>query len=93
MLNRSSAWFRVSEELDNFDHNEDGDLEDEVLVQNSLFECDPHIIGTMAITFGPAIAFADDGTGIAYLADESLEGVDFNEDGDADDLVVRYIRF
>jgi hypothetical protein len=86
------AFFRVSEAADNRDYNDDGDKNDVVLFRNPLTTCGPVPMATSSLVAGQAIA-TDGVRGAAFLSSETQAGVDFNEDGDSNDLVVRYFRF
>lgn len=86
------AFFRVSEAADNRDYNADGDKLDVVLFRNPLTTCGPVPMATSSLVAGQAIT-TDSLRGAAFLSSESQAGVDFNEDGDTGDLVVRYFRF
>jgi hypothetical protein len=63
-----------------------------VLFRNPLTSCEPIPMGTASIVPGQVL-ITDRVTGGAYFADESMAGVDFNEDGDTGDIVVRHFRF
>jgi len=86
------AFFRVSETDDNRDYNADGDTSDLVLFRNPLTVCAPAAMATSSSTGGDVIT-TDGVLGAAFLSSEAQAGIDFNSDGDATDLVVRYFRF
>ncbi|HEX6885370.1 MAG TPA: hypothetical protein VF530_18490 [Planctomycetota bacterium] len=86
------AWFRVSEADDNRDYNGDGQANDVVLFRNPLASCSPAAFGTASLVSGPVL-ITDRVAGGAFFSDEALAGVDFNDDGDTGDVVVRYFRF
>ncbi len=86
------AFFRVSESADNRDYNNDGQTNDVVLFRNPLTTCGPVAMATSSLVVGQSIT-TDGVSGAAFLASETQAGVDFNEDGDQTDLVVRYFRF
>ena len=87
-----NVFFRVHEADDGIDHNEDGAVDDVVLMRNSVNRCDPVAMATSSIIPGPVVV--TDGTlGAAFFADESLTGEDYNENGFAFDIVVRYFTF
>jgi len=91
-LARFTAFFRVSEAEDSFDHNEDGDLGDVVLLSNPVSACSPRFLTTASNLPGPVVHTDGLGTATVFV-DETLDGVDYNQDGDADDLVVRYFEY
>ena len=86
------VFFRVSESLDNRDHNLDGDLDDLILVRNPIFACDPEVMDTASMELEDVVELGGFFGG-AFVASEPDVGVDFNEDGDSADLVVRHFRF
>ena len=86
------AFFRVDEAADGRDYNADGAVDDVVLMRNPLLSCDPRVMATSSGIAGPVIV-TDDENGAAFLSSEFQAGMDFNEDGDTNDLVVRYFRF
>jgi hypothetical protein len=93
------GFYRVSEfEEDSTDLNGDGDTNDFLLQRIGLTTNDlPTFMGTLNSLSGPAIAVKSEGdvSFAALLFEESLVGPggsDLNNDGDANDLVVRYFR-
>jgi hypothetical protein len=86
------AYFRLSEGDDNRDYNGDGQLNDQVLFRNPLTRCAPLAIATASAIVGPVI-ITDRVSGAAFLSDEAMAGADFNNDGDTNDVVVRYFLF
>jgi hypothetical protein len=86
------AFFRVSEAADGRDYNDDGQLNDVVLFLNPLLSCGPVPMATSSFVPGQVVT-TDRVRGAAFLSSESQAGIDFNEDGDATDLVVRYFSF
>lgn len=88
----SFAFFRVSEAADNRDYNADNDKLDVVLFRNPLTTCGPVPMATSSLVAGQSVT-TDRSTGAAFLSSETQAGIDFNEDGDETDLVVRYFRF
>jgi hypothetical protein len=91
VLREIRAYFRVSELEDAMDHDKDGDLDDIVLMRSSILTCDPKFIGVVEDVAGPAITTGGEEWGVFWTL-ESLAGEDFNEDGDAEDRVLRYFR-
>jgi len=90
------GFFRVDEQMDQRDWNGDGDTQDKVLLRAPLSD-----LGTVAFVSSlnnlarSAIVRPDPDqaeNGVAFLADETIEGADYNADGDTDDLVVRWVR-
>jgi hypothetical protein len=86
------AFFRVSEAADNRDYNNDTDKSDVVLFRNPLTTCAPVPMATSSLTASQVIT-TDRVAGAAFLSSETQAGIDFNDDGDSNDLVVRYFRF
>lgn len=86
------GFFRVDEADDDRDWNGDNDKTDSL-----LFRTDPVTLtntNVLAILNDlPRAAVEVGGTiGAAYIASEPMSGVDFNEDGDTADLVLRWFR-
>ena len=93
-LARGFAFYRVSEALDNRDYNNDGDTFDSILFRNPQTTCATVAMGTSSTLPPPNPAIITDGVnGAAYLASEIQAGIDFNFDGDFNDLVPRYFLF
>jgi len=86
------AFFRVSEADDSRDYNNDGVANDFVLMRNPLTQCSPVAMATSSSVAGPVIV-TDGSRGAAFLSSEFQAGIDFNGDGDSNDLVVRYFLF
>jgi hypothetical protein len=91
------GFYRVLESADGRDSNGDGDLSDFVLRRSQVaggpFSTPLSVLNGLA---RPAIERGPAAVGAAFLADERLEGAggsDLNGDGDANDLVVRWILF
>lgn len=88
----SQAFFRVSEASDGFDWNGDLDIGDTILFRVPLNSCDPSNMGVLN-ALGDTPAIVSDGVfGGAFLADESMAGVDLNGDG-VTGLALRTFRF
>lgn len=88
----SVIYFRVSEAQDGRDYNGDEDTDDICLFRTPLGTGCP--IDFVSVTdSNPGPVAAGDIRGVGFLAAESAEGVDYNEDGDILDTVVRYIVF
>lgn len=91
------AFHRVSEaDQGNGDFNGDGDSNDLVLQRFSLTSprsFNPTTVGTSGSGAGPAVATGSgDAEFAAFLTEEFQAGIDFNNDGDLSDFVVRYLR-
>ena len=86
------AFFRLSEVDDNRDYNNDGVANDVVLMRNPLTTCGPVPMATSSAVASQVI-ITDRDRGAAFLSSETQAGVDFNDDGDTNDLVVRYFLF
>jgi hypothetical protein len=86
------AFYRVDEGADNRDWNSDGDKEDLVLFRTTVSTLqDSTFLDVLNDLQRPAVELG--GTvGAAYLADEAMAHADFNQDGDAFDLVLRWFR-
>jgi len=94
-------FYRVDEGNDSRDWNGDGDTADTYLFRTSVdgpFESNSNFgysksMSVLSTDVRPAIEYQSDGgvvIGGALIADEAMEGEDFNGDGDTSDLVVRY---
>lgn len=92
VIRGSQVFFRVSESEDSVDHNGDGDLGDPVLFRNPILACAPVVLGTASALGGPCVV-TDGITGGAFVSSEPFSGEDWNEDGDTNDLVVRYFLY
>lgn len=88
VLQGAYAYFRVSEADDNRDYNADGAKNDVVVMRNPLTTCDPVPMATSNSLTSPVITTGD--RAAAFQSSESQAGIDFNDDGDTTDLVVRY---
>jgi len=88
----SIIYFRVSETEDARDYNGDEDTDDICLFRTPLGSgCPIEFVSVTDATPGPVATGSTRGVG--FLAVESMEGVDFNEDGDILDTVVRFLIF
>ena len=92
----SLGFYRVDEAADSRDWNGDGDTNDMVLfrtvVQTLLGS---FFISTLNTIPGPAVFRPDPNFSevtISFIADEVMDGVDYNGDGDTADLVMRWFR-
>lgn len=96
VLVRGFAFYRVSETQDAFDYNNDGDTSDMILFRNPQAFCATVAMGTERIPPGGGttpVIFTDGFNTGAFLSSElpgSGAGIDFNGDGDMNDVVVRY---
>jgi hypothetical protein len=86
------AFYRVDENADARDWNGDGDKQDLVLFRTTVSTLqNSNFLGVLNNLQRPAAELG--GTvGAAYLADEAMAEVDYNEDGDQADLVLRWFR-
>lgn len=90
VVSRAWVYFRVSELEDNRDWNEDGDLADVVLVRNPAISCDVEVIDVCTSGPGPAVLARElTAGGAAFLS----TGVDFDGDGNPNELVVRHFAY
>ena len=90
------AFYRVDERDDNRDWNDDGDRGDLVLFRTNINTGASRFLGTSSDVIGPALEVGDDARGIVggvQIADESMARRDFNDDGDENDFVVRFLKF
>jgi hypothetical protein len=92
LTDNNLSLYRVDELADNRDWNGDGDKDDMVLFRTTTSSLqNSNYLGVLNSEPRPAMDVG--GTiGAAYLADESMAGIDFNEDGDLTDLVLRWFR-
>jgi hypothetical protein len=90
VLAEGVIFYRVDEDEDNRDWNNDGDFEDQVMWRTRMSDNSSVYMGTLNDLPGPAIVASD--FGAAYLADEVQGNRDFNGDGDQADFVVRWFR-
>jgi hypothetical protein len=86
------AFFRVDEAADGLDYNNDASADDVVLFRNPQLSCAPVPMATSSALTGPVIV-SDGEQGAAFVSSELGAGLDFNGDGDTNDLVVRYFTF
>jgi len=90
-IDESSAYFRVSEAAQGTDINGDGDSMDFVLVRNSLFSCDPILMGTTTNPAGGDDLLLSDGVaGAAFIASETDARLDLNNNGNIGEDVVLF---
>lgn len=93
---KSWAFYRVDEAEDLLDWNGDGDMTDRITLRTGLVSGTTQNMGVSSDLTGPAVHFADNPTGAstgAFVVNEAFQLVDYNKDGDTNDLVVRYFRF
>ena len=94
VLARGFAFYRVSEASDNQDYNNDGDMSDAILFRNPQTQCATVAMGTASSLGGVNPVIVTDAVkGAVYLASEFQAGIDFNGDGDMNDLVPRWFVF
>jgi hypothetical protein len=82
------AYFRVSEADDNRDYNADGAKNDVVVIAQPADHVRSGADGHVDSLTSPVITTGD--RAAAFQSSESQAGIDFNDDGDTTDLVVRY---
>ncbi len=91
------AYFRISEVEHGRDVNGDGDATDILLMRNSLFACEPEVVGVTVddtTPDGTLDALCTDGVlGGAFVASETDAGLDLNGNGFVGEDVIRYIVF
>ena len=88
----NQIFYRVNEMEDNNDWNNDGDMNDDVLLRSSLFNGSTVAMGTLnSVVAGSAIT-TDGVNGAGFVADEAQAAQDFNGDGDMTDFVLRWFR-
>ena len=92
VVSRGWSFFRVSELSDNVDWNQDGDMNDLVVLRNPVASCLPRILGTAHPEETDAV-FTDDLRGAAFYTSEFAANEDLNGDGDANDTVLRHFVF
>ncbi len=92
VIANNHAYFRVSEAADNRDYNNDGAMNDSILFRNPLAQCNPIAMATSSGLQGFVIE-TDGARGAGFFSSEFQAGLDFNGDGDTNDLVVRYFLF
>ncbi len=95
VVEQNVGYHRVSEASEgNRDLNEDGDAIDMVLQRFSLVGAFPSVtMATLNRENRPAVEFAEGQAQFgAFVCAEVEQGVDFNSDGDTEDLVVRYFE-
>ena len=91
---RGFAFYRVSEASDDQDYNNDGDKNDAILFRNPQTQCSTVAMGTASSLTGVNPVIVTDAVkGAVYLASEFQAGIDFNGDGDSNDLVPRWFVF
>lgn len=87
-----TVFVRVDEEEEDSDLNEDGDMQDQILLCHTVFPLGQlRHVGTLNDVAGPAVARGTGDT-VAFVADEAQARRDYNEDGDMLDHVVRTVR-
>jgi hypothetical protein len=91
-----NMFFALSEAGDDRDYNDNNTKTDTILTRNPVGSsgCAPTAIGTLLISSSDRPALISDNTrGGVFLTDEQDALVDVNKDGDADDIVLRWMRF
>lgn len=96
VIGNGSAFYRVDENADNRNWNGDNDKNDKVLFRTNANTIDGTIfISTLNNLNRPAVEVGRTSAstiGAAFIADESQQNSDFNNDGDTNDFVLRWIR-
>ncbi|TDJ73666.1 MAG: hypothetical protein E2O39_05320 [Planctomycetota bacterium] len=100
LIARNHGYYRVDESDDSRDWNEDGDMNDIVLFRTHLSTGNSKYMSPVIEDFqGRGVIFVDlmddSPRGGAMIADEASQGtngVDYNGDGDKNDLVIRYFE-
>ncbi len=89
---QNQLYYRVNEIEDNFDWNNDGDMNDNVLLRSAVSNGSTFAMSTLNSTVASASIVTDTANSAAFIADENQAGMDFNNDGDMTDLVLRWFR-
>lgn len=93
---KSWAFYRVDEAEDLLDWNGDGDMTDRITLRTGLVSGATQNMGVSSDLARDAVEFAEDVSGAstgAFIVNEAFQQIDYNKDGDTNDLVVRYFRF
>jgi len=95
VIGRDIAFYRVDEAADSRDWNGDGDETDMILFRTSLTAGTSTAMGVLNSLTRLAVDLDEVGnpTGAAFLADEAIDGVDYNGDGTTNGYVVRYFVY
>ena len=92
-LTGGNLFFRLDEDGDATDYNNDSDTDDVVLARFPIGAAACAIlVSTLNGLAGPAVV-SDNGRGAVFFFDEADAKVDANGDGDDDDVVLRWMRF
>jgi hypothetical protein len=94
VMTTGHVYIRVDEMEHGGDFNQDGDLDDAILLRAPTGICTPTAMATLNDLAVPAVV-TDRANGASFLAEEASAGVDLNGDGDiqAGEHVVRYFLF
>jgi hypothetical protein len=96
VIGRDIAFYRVDEAADSRDWNGDGDETDFILFRTSLTSGTSQAMGVLNGTLDRLAVDLDEignPTGAAFLADENIDGVDYNGDTTTTGYVVRYFVY
>jgi hypothetical protein len=93
VIQNGIAFFRVDESADNADWNNDGDKLDKVLFRTNVSSgSGTNFISVLNNLTAPSVFVGPGDVGAAFAADESMQGKDFNKDGDTNDYALRWMR-
>jgi len=90
------GFYRVDENADDRDWNNDGDKNDFALFRTTVSTLqNSYFVGTLNNLVAPAVTHPDPSSNlisVTFVADESAAQRDFNGDGDTNDMVLRWLR-
>ncbi len=90
VVSQGFVYFAADETADNRDLDGDGDLAERVLVRNPAISCDVEVVGVLAPIDAPPVFVSErNARGAVFLS----TGVDFDGDGDGDELVLRHFAY
>jgi hypothetical protein len=93
VIRSGTAFFRVSENADNFDWNDDGDESDFVLFRSPVTACAPTNMGTLNNLPGTPSIYGGSAVGGVFFASETAQNSDLNGDGVISGLAARFFPF